>query len=113
VGLDFWKDMATLMRASSSTILEDRMSGISGPVWINGWTGQMVRRLDFTTSKATVNIGNVLSSSVTSTVCMGFCVTQRTLILGSNYVRYASTPLRKSMNPIGPNSSEPTNGVSI
>jgi len=89
------------------------MSSILGPVWINGWTAQMVQKLGFTISKVIPNFVNVSFLSATNTASMGFYAIRRTTILGSNYVLFAYTPLSTSVIQTAPNSKGWKDGETI
>src|ERR1700677_2527908 len=90
---------------------EGQMLGLSDRTWTNGWTGQMVRRVTSTISNTTSSTGIVLCSSTTNIDSTVFCVTQGTMILGSNYVRYASTPQSSSITPIKANCTGLSDGA--
>jgi hypothetical protein len=94
-------------------VLEEQMLELLGRIWINGWTGQMVQKAIFIISRVIPITGIVSCSSTTNIGCTDFCVTQRTMILGSNYVLYAFTPLSGSMKPIEESWTGLSNGAAI
>ncbi len=91
--------------------LEEQMLELLDRAWINGWTGRMGRTVISTISNMISNTGIALCSSTTSTDCTGFCTTQGTMIHGSSYVRYASTPLSTSITLIEVSWTELSNGA--
>lgn len=89
------------------------MADILGLAWINGWMAPTAQRLDFTISRVILNFGNVSFSNATSTVFTVSCITRWTLIPDFNYVHFVYTPLNMSVNLIGTNFEEQTNGARI